>query len=190
MTELEEIDELGEVDHAALSVRLGARLKEETLGFNEPEVLCSVILTLAMNIYVKKGVRFGAMLISFAQCLTGCSTTIVAGAKGDVIDASTGLPVQDARVTRPRVSGGYLIPEGGLAGTTVVSDRHGHFNLPPYRHTVFTLVSHLHPHGALDGSFKVAANGYETRVISGQATSQTSWRVEAGKVLIYWVQTE
>ena len=127
--------------------------------------------------------RFAAILFVFALCVTGCSTTIVAGAKGDVVDASTGLPVQDARVTRPRVSGGYLIPKGGLPALTVVSDRHGYFDLPPYRHTVFTLVSELEPHGA-DGSFEIAADGYETKVISGRATAQTSWRVEAGKVLL------
>ena len=128
-------------------------------------------------------VRFGAMLIALALVLTGCSTTIVAGARGDVFDATTGLPVQDATVTRPHISGGYLIPKGGLPALTVVPDRHGHFDLPPYRHTVFTLVSELKPQAA-DGSFKIAAAGYETRVISGRATSRTSWRIEAQKVLL------
>jgi hypothetical protein len=124
-----------------------------------------------------------AILVSSALCVTGCSTTIVAGARGNIFDASTGLPVQDARVTRPRVSGGYLIPKGGLPASTVVSDRHGHFDLPPYRHTVFTLVSKLKPHGA-DGHFEIAADGYEARIISGRATSQTSWRIKAEKILL------
>jgi hypothetical protein len=127
--------------------------------------------------------RFGAILITLALCVTGCSTTIVPGARGDIFDASTGMPVQDARVTRPRVPGGYLIPEGGLPALTVVSDRHGHFDLPPYRHTAFTLVSELKPHAA-DGSFEIAADGYETRVISGRATSRTSWRIKVEKVLM------
>jgi hypothetical protein len=124
------------------------------------------------------------MLIGFALCVTGCSTTIVAGARGNVFDAVTGLPVQDARVTRPRVGGGYLIPGGGLPALTVVSDRQGHFDLPPYHHTVFTLVSELKPHGGLEGHFKIEADGYETRVISGEATSHTSWRIKAEKVLL------
>ena len=102
--------------------------------------------------------RFGAMLITLALCGTGCSTTIVAGARGDIFDAATGLPVQDARVTRPQTPGGYLIPKGGLPALTVVSDHHGHFDLPPYRHTVFTLVSELKPHWA-DGHFEIAADG-------------------------------
>jgi hypothetical protein len=127
--------------------------------------------------------RFDAMLIALVLCVTGCSTTIVAGARGDLFDASNGLPVQNAKVTRPRIPGGYLIPRGGLPASTVVADRHGHFDLPPYHHTVITLVSELKPWGA-DGSFEVAAEGYETRVISGRATSRTSWRIEAGKVLL------
>ena len=127
--------------------------------------------------------RFGAMFITLALCVTGCSTTIVPGAKGVIFDASTGLPVQDARVTRPAHPGGYLIPKGGLPALTVVSDGHGRFDLPPYRHTVFTLVSELKPRWA-DGSFEIAADGYEARVISGRATSRTSWRIEAGKVLL------
>jgi len=127
--------------------------------------------------------RYGAMFITLALCVTGCSTTIVPGAKGDIFDASTGLPVHDARVTRPAHPGGYLIPEGGLPALTVVSDRRGRFDLPPYRHTVFTLVSELNPRGA-DGWFEIAADGYEARVISGRATSRTSWRIEAGRVLL------
>ena len=127
--------------------------------------------------------RFGAMLITVAMCVAGCSTTIVPGARGDLCDATTGLPVQDAKITRPRVPGGYLIPKGGLPALTVVSDRHGHFDLPPYHHTVFTLVSELKPHAA-HGSFEIAADGYETRVISGRATSRTSWRVATEKVLL------
>ena len=127
--------------------------------------------------------RFATFLISLTLCLTGCSTTIVAGAKGNIFDATTGLPVQGARITRPPVSGGYLIPKGGLPALTVISDSHGHFNLPPYRHTVFTLVSELHPDGA-DGSFEIAANGYESNIISGRATSRTSWQIEVDKVLL------
>ena len=127
--------------------------------------------------------RFDAMLTALVLCVTGCSTTIVAGARGDIFDASNGLPVQNAKVTRPRIPGGYLIPRGGLPASTVVSDCHGHFDLRPYRHTVFTLVSELKPQAA-DGSFEIAADGYEARVISGRATSRTSWRIEAGKVLL------
>jgi hypothetical protein len=130
--------------------------------------------------------KFSAMLVAFALCATSCTTHIKAGARGDIVDAVTGLRVQGARVTRPYFPEVYPgahwdVPPGGLPALTVISDLHGHFDLPPYRRSAFTLVSHLKPHAA-DGRFEIAADGYEPRVISGRATSQTSWRIEAGKV--------
>jgi hypothetical protein len=132
--------------------------------------------------------RLSTILITLALCATGCTTHIKAGARGNIFDAATELPVQGARVTRPYIPEAYPgarwdVPAGGLPALTVTSDRHGHFDLPPYRRTDFTLVSHLKPHAA-DGKFEVAADGYEARVISGRATSRTSWRIEAGKVLL------
>jgi hypothetical protein len=132
--------------------------------------------------------RFGALLITLALCATGCTTHIKAGARGNIFDAATGLPIQGARITRPYIPEAYPgarwdVPPGGSPALTVISDRHGKFDLPPYHRTDFTLVSHLKPHGA-DGHFEIAADGYETKVISGRATAQTSWRVEAGKVLL------
>jgi len=132
--------------------------------------------------------NFSAMLVALALCATSCTTHIKAGARGDVVDAATGLPVQRARVTRPYIPEAYPgarwdVPPGGLPALTVVSDRHGHFNLPPYRRTDFTLVSHLKPH-ASDGRFEIAADGYKSKVIFGRATSQTSLQIEAGKVLL------
>lgn len=132
--------------------------------------------------------NFSAMLVALALCATGCTTPIKAGARGEIVDAMTGLPMQGARVTRSYIPEAYPgarwdVPPGGLPALTVVSDRHGHFDLPPYRRTDFTLVSHLKPHAA-DGRFEIAADGYEPRVIFGRATSQTSWRIEAGKVLL------
>jgi len=132
--------------------------------------------------------KFSAMLVILALYTTSCTTHIKAGARGDIFDAVTGLPVQGARVTRPYIPEVYPgarwdVPPGGLPALTVISDRHGHFDMPPYHRTDFTLVSHLKPHAA-DGQFEIAADGYGPRVIFGRATSQTSWRVEAGKVLL------
>ena len=132
--------------------------------------------------------NFSALLVAIALCATSCTTHIKAGARGDVLDAATGLPVQGARVTRHYIPEAFPgarwdVPPGGLPALTVISDRRGHFDLPAYHRTDFTLVSHLKPH-AVDGRFEIAADGYETRVIFGRATSQTSWRIEAGKVLL------
>jgi hypothetical protein len=132
--------------------------------------------------------NFSAMLVAVALCATSCTTHIKAGARGDIIDAVTGSPVQGARVTRPYIPEKYPgarwdVPPGGLPALTVISDRHGHFDLPPYRRTDFTLVSHLKPHFA-EGRLEIAAEGYEPKVIFGRATSQTTWRIEAGRVLL------
>jgi len=130
--------------------------------------------------------NFSAMLVALALSATSCTTHIKAGARGEIVDAVTGLRVQGARITRPYIPEAYPgarwdVPPGGLPALTVISDRHGHFDLLPYRSSVFTLVSHLRPHAA-SGRFEIVADGYEPRVISGRATSQTSWRIEAGKV--------
>jgi hypothetical protein len=132
--------------------------------------------------------RLAAIPLLLLAGVSGCTTHIIAGARGTIADAETRQPIQGARVTRPYIPEAFPgarwdVPPGGLPARTVPSDRLGHFDLPPYHRSDFTLVSHLKPHGA-DGHFEITADGYETIVIRGRATSQTSWRVEAGEVLL------
>jgi len=132
--------------------------------------------------------RLAAILLLLVAGGLGCTTHIKAGARGKIIDAATGQPVQGAQIARPYMPEAFPgarwdVPPGGLPALTVASDRHGHFDLPPYRRSDFTLVSHLKPQGA-DGYFEITADGYETITIRGRATAQTAWRVEAGEVLL------
>ena len=132
--------------------------------------------------------RLATIIALLAVCVSGCTTHIIAGARGQIVDAATGQPVQGARITRPYMpeelpGTPWDVPRGGLPARTVASDRGGHFDLPPYRRSDFTLVSHNMPHAA-NGHFEITADGYETIMIRGRATSQTSWRIELGEVLL------
>jgi hypothetical protein len=132
--------------------------------------------------------RLSAILLLLVACASGCTTHIIAGARGKIVDAATGDPVPGAHITRPYIPEAFPgarwhVPPGGLPARTVTSDRRGRFDLAPYRRSDFTLVSHLKPHGA-DGHFEITADGYETITIRGRATPQTSWRIEAGEVLL------
>jgi hypothetical protein len=131
-----------------------------------------------------------AMLLLLATCVTGCYTNVRApGVTGRVIDTTTGLPVKGACITRPAVPGGYsfsqqvYLPPGGLPAVTILSDKHGNFDLSPALHTQFAFMYHPNPY-SINGAFLISAEGYATNELHGVATSRTSWRVEVGKVLL------
>lgn len=121
--------------------------------------------------------------------LTGCYTyTHAPGAIGKVVDAETGAPIRDARITRPFVAGGGVegrmrIPSEGLSAATVSSDKNGRFNLPPATHTQIAFM-HLKNPKRISRSFIVTADGYATNQLHGVATSRTLWRVELERVLL------
>jgi len=125
--------------------------------------------------------------------LTGCYTYIQApGAVGRVVDADTGKPVRDARITRPPLIPGQsvggkelFVPFGGVPATTISSDKSGRFNLAPATHTQIRFMYLRNPKGAIyPSSFLISAEGYATNELHGIATSHTLWRVDLGKVLL------
>ena len=130
------------------------------------------------------------MLLLLATCATGCYTNVRApGATGRVIDATTGLPVRGARITRPTVPEGFswsqrvYVPPGGLPAVTISSDKRGDFDLSPALHTQIAFLYRVNPY-SITGSFFVSADGYATNELHGVATSRTSWRAELGQILL------
>jgi hypothetical protein len=127
--------------------------------------------------------RIATLLLMLAICVAGCSTHTVAGARGTIIDAATGTPVQGARITRPSIRDDWGLQPQGLPAETVTSDSHGRFDLPPVRHRLLTVTYHIKEFGVA-GSFIVSADGYVTHAVSGMATATNSWRVEAGEIVL------
>lgn len=129
----------------------------------------------------------GIAFLPLCVLLTGCYTsTLAPGAIGRVLDSDTGSPVGGARVTRvsvPRWPGHMGTPSDELPVTTVESDRHGAFNLPPDTHTQIAFMYLPNPR-SMPGSFSVSADGYATNEFHGVATSRTFWRVDLGRVLL------
>ena len=125
--------------------------------------------------------RLATSLLVLALCVTGCSTHTVAGARGMIIDAATGAPVQGARITRPSIQGDWGVPANGLPAVTASSDSHGNFDLPAVRRTLFTFAYRVKEFG-VPGIFQISADGYATNAVRGIAKSSTSWRAELGQV--------
>jgi len=130
-------------------------------------------------------------VVPLLLCLTGCYTYIQApGVVGRVVDADTGKPVRNARITRPaRIPGEsidgkvVIVPFGGVATTTISSDKNGLFDLPPATHTQVRFM-YLHNAESWPCSFLISADGYATNEVRGVATRRTLWRVKLGKVLL------
>ena len=65
----------------------------------------------------------------------------------------------------------------------VLSDKTGHFNLPPVSRTQIMFM-YLHNPPSISDSFIVSAGGYATNEFHGTAGSSTFWRADLGRVLL------
>lgn len=128
-----------------------------------------------------------AVLLLMPLLATGCYTTVrEPGALGSVVDATTGAPLPHARITRTYIPDEQFrvrppLAQNELKPATVLSDKRGHFDLPPETHTQIAFMYLPNPDHVL-GSFLVSADGYATNRVQGRATSRTLWRVQLGRV--------
>jgi hypothetical protein len=131
-------------------------------------------------------VRIAALLL-MPLLVTGCYTTVrEPGAVGRVVDAMTGAPLPSARIIRTYIPDEEfrvrpLLTEDELKPASVLSDKHGHFDLPPLTHTQIAFMCVRNPK-TIVGSFLISADGYATNKVQGAATSRTLWRVQLGRV--------
>lgn len=116
----------------------------------------------------------GLLLLLPAVILTGCHTSYLApGAKGKVVDATTGASLPNAMVTRLPFQQVYPMPQ--VPATTVSVDRHGSFDLPPRFSTEIAFMYRPNP-DSMTGTYLVYAEGYATNQIQGISTSRSRWR--------------
>jgi hypothetical protein len=138
--------------------------------------------------------RVLSLLLPLPLLMTGCYTyTQASGAVGKVVEADTGAPIQGARITRPYIDGRYFpggpkvrmgVPLEGLPEITVLSDKNGHFDLPPATGSQSALVMQLHNPETMSESVVISEGGHATINLQGFATSRTRWRVDFGRVLL------
>lgn len=113
--------------------------------------------------------------------LAGCSTYIQAPeAVGRIVDAETGMPIRDARVTRPAVRRSWSVPQG-LPELTAATDRFGRFHIPVERELEFLYSLSTTP-ATFTPTFTVVADGYVTTNITVTVSSNTHWRVDLRRV--------
>jgi hypothetical protein len=138
--------------------------------------------------------RILSLLLPLPLIVAGCYTyTQAPGAIGKVVEADTGAPVRGALITRPYIDGSFMpsnppkwmgVPPEGLPGVTALSDKGGHFDLPPTTRTQGPFEMQLRNPKEISQSFVVSAAGYVPIKLQGSAGSRTRWRVDLGRVLL------
>jgi hypothetical protein len=122
--------------------------------------------------------RLYALLLLFT---TGCVTYLQRPeAIGVLIDAETAKPISGATVTCPPVARSWNVPQG-LPETTVLTSRHGRFHFPANRKSNLLLNFTSNPE-IFTYTFRVSADGYGVTNITAQASSNTLWRFDLGRI--------
>jgi hypothetical protein len=130
--------------------------------------------------------RIAALLAMIAVCAVGCTTYVAPGAKGRVVDAATGQPIPNARVTRLFIPPTEFPMPGrfpGFPAVTAVSEKSGEFNLAPRYHRCPT-TPRLGEVMPMSGEipFIVSAEGYATYEVQGPGDATNSYRVQLGEI--------
>lgn len=131
--------------------------------------------------------RIAALLALFVVVgATGCTTYVAPGAKGRVVDATTGEPIPNARITRLFIPPAeFPLPEkfSGFPAVTTVSGKNGEFNLAPAYHR-WPTVPRLGEVTPISGGvpFVISTDGYATNEVEGMGESTNSYRAHFGEI--------